>query len=115
MKQPQRILNEYTLHELLDLPNRTWEDMCYDSLIIAPVPSNDEEPGCIAIIGCFGSKPAEVCARQSNEIDWFIPATPRIPTEPVLCSEVLLGSGALHGSGSRPRYNKCHLALQAIN
>lgn len=54
----------YKKSELLALPVRTWQsDTVYDYLLIVPTRlKHDSGFSCIAVIGCIGDIPIEICA-----------------------------------------------------
>lgn len=55
---------EYEKSELLKLPERDWKsDTVYDYLLIVPTRlKHDSGFACIAVIGCIGDEPKEICA-----------------------------------------------------
>lgn len=80
-------LNEYTIEELLDVPNMDWDETRddFDSIIIIPTDQkHDSGFRCMEFVGCIGHKPI---ARMSG------------------CSDVVHING-IGGYGKSKKYNQ---------
>lgn len=97
-----KTLNDWTVDELLSLPNREWDGVKkYNSLLIMPKYSpHDSGWGCIVIIGVVNNEPKEIVTQYSDDIEWIFPNIEYIGNSKYTIGQVrmdcCLESGALH-------------------